>query len=49
MYGMFDILVAAIVYIVNIAVGFMSDGMWKTAGHSITQLYWQVAEPRRSG
>ena len=47
--GMFDILVAGIAYVVNITVGFMSDGMWKTAGNSLTHFCLQLAEQRRIG
>jgi hypothetical protein len=49
MNGMLDILIGAVAYVINITVAFMSDGMWKTAGNSITHFYWQVADPRRSG
>jgi len=45
---MLNILIAAIAYAVNVAVAFMSDGMWKTAGHTVTQFWLQLAESRRT-
>jgi hypothetical protein len=42
---MLEITVAAIAYVVNIGVSFLSEGTWKTAGNSIAQLYWQSCRP----
>jgi hypothetical protein len=43
---MLELMVAAIAYAVNIGIGFLSEGMWKTAGNSLAQFYWHVADRR---
>ena len=37
------VMLAVIACTVNVAVAFMSDGLWKTAGNAIAAFYWQRA------
>ena len=40
-------LIAVIAYCVNVAVGVMTDGNWKTAGNSLAHFYWRLAQQAR--
>ena len=42
---MSGVLIHVIVCIVNVAVGVMTNGEWKTAGNSIVHIYWNVLTP----
>jgi hypothetical protein len=39
-------LVGIVSIVVNVAVSFMTDGNWKTAGTGLTQFYWNRAHQR---
>lgn len=42
-------LVEIISMVINVAVSFMTDGNWKTAGTGLAQLYWnRMNQPRYS-
>jgi hypothetical protein len=40
------ILVGIVSIVVNVAVSFMTDGNWKTAGTGLTQIYWDHVNGR---
>ncbi len=40
-------LVGIVSIVVNVAVSFMTDGNWKTAGTGLTQFYWDHLNGRR--
>jgi uncharacterized membrane protein len=37
-----ELTVAAVAFVLNVTIGFATDGQWKTAGLSLMSAYWRL-------